>query len=48
LHAYVLVTNHVHMLITPRQDAGVGGLMQSLGRRYVGYVNRRYARTGTL
>jgi putative transposase len=48
LHAYVLMTNHVHLLITPWNDAGVGGLMQSLGRRYVGYVNRRYARTGTL
>ena len=48
LHAYVLMTNHVHLLITPRRDDGVGGLMQSLGRRYVGHVNRAYARTGTL
>ncbi len=48
LHAYVLMTNHVHLLITPERDAGVGGLMQSLGRRYVGHVNRLYGRTGTL
>ena len=42
LHAYVLMTNHVHLLITPQHDAGLGRLMQSLGRRYVGYVNRSY------
>jgi putative transposase len=48
LHAYVLMTNHVHLLITPRGDVGLGGTMQALGRRYVGHVNRRYARTGTL
>jgi putative transposase len=48
LHAYVLMTNHVHLLITPEHGEGVGGLMQSLGRRYVGYINRRCARTGTL
>jgi putative transposase len=48
LHAYVLMTNHVHLLITPRGDVGLGGAMQAPGRRYVGHVNRRYARTGTL
>jgi len=48
LHAYVLMTNHVHLLITPQRGEGVACLMQSLGRRYVGYINRRYARTGTL
>jgi putative transposase len=48
LHAYVLMTNHVHLLITPERDGAIGGLMQSLGRRYVGYVNRAYRRTGTL
>jgi REP element-mobilizing transposase RayT len=48
LHAYVLMTNHIHLLITPTRDEAVGRLMQSLGRRYVGYVNRGYARTGTL
>lgn len=48
LHAYVLMTNHVHLLLTPETDQGIGRLMQSLGRSYVGYVNRAYSRTGTL
>ena len=48
LHAYVLMTNHVHLLVTPARAEGIGRLMQSLGRRYVGHVNRRYGRTGTL
>ncbi len=45
LHAYVLMTNHIHLLITPNSDEGIGRLMQSLGRRYVGYINRSYGRT---
>lgn len=48
LHAYVLMTNHVHLLFTPNCAARLPGLMQSLGRRYVGYVNKRYGRSGTL
>jgi putative transposase len=40
--------HHVHLLITPRGDTGLGRLMQSLGRRYVGHVNRFHGRTGTL
>lgn len=48
LHAYVLMTNHVHMLITPMQDYGISALMQSLGKRYVQYINKTYQRTGTL
>jgi putative transposase len=48
LHAYVLMTNHVHLLLTPRKAASVPRLMISLGRRYVQYVNRTYDRTGTL
>ena len=48
LHAYVLMTNHVHLLITPETDDGIGRLMQSLGRSYVGHVNRLWGRTGTL
>ncbi|MDB5936693.1 MAG: transposase, partial [Massilia sp.] len=48
LHAYVLMTNHVHLLITPKDERGPASLMKSLGERYVQYVNRRYARTGTL
>jgi putative transposase len=48
LHAYVLMTNHVHWLVTPKHAATVPKLLISLGRRYVQYINRAYARTGTL
>lgn len=48
LHAYVLMTNHVHLLFTPRKAEAVPKLIISLGRRYVQYVNRSYRRTGTL
>ena len=48
LHAYVVMTNHVHLLVTPRRDHAVPRMMQSIGRRYVRYVNHRHQRTGTL
>ena len=48
LHAYVLMTNHVHLLLTPKRAEAVQKLIISLGRRYVQYVNRSYRRTGTL
>jgi putative transposase len=48
LHAYVFMTNHVHLLLTPKTAAGVPEVLISLGRRYVQYVNRTYRRTGTL
>jgi putative transposase len=48
LHAYVLMTNHVHLLVTPMREHGVSHLMQDLGRKYVRYVNHCYRRTGTL
>ncbi len=48
IHAYVLMTNHVHLLMTPRDADSVPRAMQSLGRRYVGHVNAAYRRTGTL
>ena len=48
VHAYVLMTNHVHLLVTPEAKGQVSRMMQSLGRRYVRYVNDRYHRTGTL
>jgi putative transposase len=48
VHAYVLMTNHVHMLLTPGDDTSVSTMMQRLGRRYVWYFNRRHFRTGTL
>ncbi len=48
VHAYVLMTNHVHLLITPQAASGIGKVMQSIGRRYVQYINHQYQRTGTL
>jgi len=48
IHAYVLMTNHVHLLITPATVQGIGKVMQALGRSYVRYFNDRYRRTGTL
>ena len=48
VHAYVLMTNHVHLLVTPSASGQIGHLMQALGRRYVRYINDRYRRTGTL
>jgi len=48
IHAWVMMTNHVHLLCTPRQEGGVSQLMQSLGRRYVQYFNFEYRRSGTL
>jgi putative transposase len=48
VHAYVLMTNHVHLLLTPESADSLPRLMQSLGRRYVRYINAAYRRTGTL
>ncbi|MSP97508.1 MAG: transposase [Betaproteobacteria bacterium] len=48
VHAWVLMTNHVHLLITVPSPAHASRLMQALGRSYVRYVNRAYARSGTL
>lgn len=48
IHSYVLMTNHVHLLLTPEDSAGCGKMMQSVGRRYVRYFNDRNSRTGTL
>ncbi len=48
LDAYVLMTNHVHLLLTPKKAAAIPRLLISLGRRYVQYVNRAYKRSGTL
>ena len=48
LHAYCLMTNHVHLLITPLAAEACTGLMRDLGQRYVQYFNRRYGRSGTL
>ena len=48
VHAYVLMTNHVHLLAVPAKAEGLPRTMQSLGRRYVRYINRSQGRTGTL
>lgn len=48
LHAYVLMTNHVHLLVTPQLPGATSHMMQAIGRRYVGCFNARYRRTGTL
>ena len=48
LHAYVLMTNHVHLLLTPPDAQAAAQMMVSLGRRYVQYINRTYQRSGTL
>lgn len=48
IHAYVLMTNHVHLLVTPPECGAVGAMMQELGRRYVRVINTLHGRTGTL
>lgn len=48
VHSYVLMTNHLHLLLTPETNEGVPRLMQALGRRYVRYFNDHHGRTGTL
>lgn len=48
VHAYCLMTNHVHLLITPQRSGACSALMRNLGQRYVQYFNRRHGRTGTL
>ena len=48
IHAYVLMTNHVHLLMTPETEDGIGQVMKVVGQRYVQYVNRTYDRLGTL
>jgi len=48
IHAYVLMTNHVHLLVSPHNENSIPKIMQSVGRRYVQYFNYNYKRTGTL
>lgn len=48
IHAYVLMGNHFHLLLTPETDDGLPLMMQAVGRRYVRYFNDRQKRTGTL
>jgi putative transposase len=48
VHAYVLMTNHVHLLVTPERETSLSLMMQAIGRRYVRYINSAYRRSGTL
>lgn len=48
VHAYVLMDNHVHLLVTPEKEGALSLMMQALGRRYVSWFNRRHQRSGTL
>lgn len=48
IHAYVLMTNHVHLLLTPQRADSASLMMKHLGQRYVQYINRTYRRSGTL
>jgi putative transposase len=48
IHAYVLMSNHVHLLVTPHEKGAVAGMLQDIGRRYVRVINTIHDRTGTL
>ena len=48
VHAYVLMTNHVHLLMTPVTTEGISRVMQFTGSRYVQFINKTYRRSGTL
>lgn len=48
VHAYVLMPNHVHLLVTPRRASSISKAMQSVGARYAQYVNSTYRRSGTV
>lgn len=48
VHAYALMSNHVHLLATPGASGAIGRMMQAIGCRYAQYFNRRYGRGGTL
>lgn len=48
VHAYVMMTNHVHLIATPAQAEGLSRVMQAVGRQYVRRFNHRHGRSGTL
>jgi putative transposase len=48
IHTYAFMTNHFHLLMTPSDPTGIGRTLQAVGRRYVPYFNRSYARSGAL
>ncbi len=48
VHAYCLMTNHIHFLVTPEKDSALSNTLKVVGSRYAQYFNRKYKRTGTL
>ncbi len=48
VHAYCLMTNHIHFLVTPDTETGISNTMKVVGSRYAQYINLKYKRTGTL
>lgn len=48
IHAWVFMTNHIHLLVTPESNLASSRMMQYVGRHYVPYFNYAYQRTGTL
>lgn len=48
VHAYCLMTNHVHLLLTPEEAAGPSFMMKHIGQCFTQYINRTYQRSGTL
>jgi putative transposase len=48
VHAYCLMTNHVHSLATPEYSTSISNTMKVVGSRYAQYINCKYQRTGTL
>ena len=48
VHAFVLMANHIHILVTPNTSNGISQLMKTIGQRYVSYINKVEKRSGTL
>ena len=48
VHAYCLMTNHIHFLVTPEKEDSISTTMKVVGSRYAQYINKKYQRTGTL
>ena len=48
IHAFVLMTNHIHLLVMPEQGHDISLLMQYVGRRYVPYINHKYGKSGSI
>ncbi len=48
IHAYVLMTNHIHILVTPPDSQGITRMMQYVGRYYVSFINKKYGMSGSI